>query len=155
MEENSPVVTIGNYTRIGQDTVFYGNVNYPSIVHPELVANYSFQNHEGFPFMPGMEGKGPINIGNDVWMGNKCHVFSGVTIGDGAIIGMGSFVNHDIPPYTIAVGYPARIIRVRFDPEIIEKLLKIKWWDWDDDKVKNNIRSFLDVHKFVEEFYEN
>lgn len=74
-------------------------------------------------------------IGNDVWIGSHCLIKGGVTIGDGAIIGMGSVVTKDVPPYEIWAGNPAKCIRKRFDDETIQKLLELKWWDWDEDKL--------------------
>lgn len=74
-------------------------------------------------------------IGNDVWIGAKCLIKGGITIGDGAIIGMGSVVTHDVPPYEIWAGNPAKCIRKRFDDETVEKLLQLQWWNWDDEKL--------------------
>lgn len=83
--------------------------------------------------------KGDIIIGNDVWIGYEAIIMSGVKIGDGAIIGARAVVTKDVPPYTIVGGVPAKIIRKRFDDKTIEKLLKLKWWDWDYNKIKRNI----------------
>lgn len=69
-------------------------------------------------------------IGNDVWIGCNSTILRGVTIGDGAVIGANSLVNKDVPPYAIVVGSPAKIIKYRFDKEIIQALLKVKWWDY-------------------------
>lgn len=77
-----------------------------------------------------MPDKGDTIIGNDVWIGRKARIMPGVKIGDGAIIGSYSVVSKDIPPYTIAAGNPIKIIRPRFDPETIEFLERIKWWDF-------------------------
>lgn len=74
-------------------------------------------------------------IGNDVWIGAKCMIKGGITIGDGAIIGMGSVVTHDVPPYEIWAGNPAKCIRKRFDDEIVSKLLQLQWWNWDEEKL--------------------
>ena len=83
--------------------------------------------------------KGDIIIGNDVWIGYEAVIMSGVNIGDGAIIGTRAVVTKDIPPYTIVGGVPAKIIRKRFSDEVISQLLEIKWWDWNKEKIKNNI----------------
>lgn len=149
---DSPIVTIGNYTRIAHTTIFYGRSNYPSINHPLLVCNYDFPEHDHIGNFEGMGSKGPITVGNDVWIGYDCAILSGVTIGDGAIIGMRTVVSKDVPPYGVAVGSPMVIKKYRFSPEIIEKLEKIKWWDWPDELVKERINDFLDVNKFVEKY---
>ena len=78
-----------------------------------------------------------VNIGNDVWIGENCFINSGVNIGNGVIIGAHSVVTKDIPDYAIAVGSPAKVIKYRFTSEIIEELLDIKWWEFDDIKIKN------------------
>lgn len=82
--------------------------------------------------------KGDIVIGEDVWIGSNSVVLSGVNIGRGAIIGAGSVVTKDIPPYVIAAGNPAKALRKRFSKEVIELLEEIKWWNWDVDKIKRN-----------------
>lgn len=84
--------------------------------------------------------KGNIVIGNDVWLGERVVIMSGVTIGDGAVIGIQSIVTKDIPPYAIAAGAPAVVKRFRFPPEIIARLLKAKWWDWPEEKVREHSR---------------
>ncbi|UVK56035.1 CatB-related O-acetyltransferase [Mesorhizobium sp. AR02] len=88
---------------------------------------------------PGTVGKGPITVGHDVWIGARCIILGGVTIGSGAVIGAGSIVTRDIAPYAIAVGNPARVIRYRFAPEIIERLLSLQWWNWSDDLIRERV----------------
>ena len=85
------------------------------------------------------DNKGDIVIGNDVWIGYEAVVMQGVTIGDGAIIGARAVVTKAVPPYTIVGGVPAKPIRKRFSDEMISQLLEIKWWDWPDEKIKENI----------------
>jgi acetyltransferase-like isoleucine patch superfamily enzyme len=72
---------------------------------------------------------GTVTIGNDVWMGHNVNVMSGVNVGDGAVIAAGSVVTKDVPPYAIVAGVPATIKRYRFPEDIIERLLRCKWWD--------------------------
>ena len=83
--------------------------------------------------------KGDIIIGNDVWIGYEAVILSGVTIGDGAVIGCRAVITKDIPPYTIVGGVPAKPIRKRFDEETIKELQKIKWWDWPEEKIAGKI----------------
>lgn len=83
--------------------------------------------------------KGDIVIGNDVWIGYEAVIMSGVKIGNGAIIGTRAVVTKDVPAYTIVGGVPAKPIRRRFDDETIEKLEKLRWWDWDREKIKQSI----------------
>ena len=85
--------------------------------------------------------KGDIIIGNDVWIGYEAVIMSGVTIGDGAIIGARSVVTKDIPPYTIVGGVPARQIRRRFSEETIAALLELKWWNWPREKITRKIEA--------------
>ncbi len=85
------------------------------------------------------DNKGDIVVGNDVWIGYEAVIMSGVTIGDGAIIGTRAVVTKDIPPYTIVGGVPAKPIRKRFADDIVASLLEIKWWEWEAEKIKRNI----------------
>ncbi len=96
--------------------------------------------------------KGDVVIGNDVWIGMDVLVLSGVTIGDGAVVGAGSVVAKDVDPYAIVAGNPARLIRKRFDDDVIRKLLKIKWWDWDAKRLNENMPFILsnDIKGFIE-----
>jgi acetyltransferase-like isoleucine patch superfamily enzyme len=103
----------------------------------------------GHPFS-----KGDVIIGNDVYIGYHVTILSGVTIGDGAAIGAGSVVTKDVPPYAIVAGNPARIVRYRFDEKIIQKLLQIKWWDWPDEKIRENIHLICcdSIDAFIKKF---
>jgi acetyltransferase-like isoleucine patch superfamily enzyme len=71
----------------------------------------------------------PANIGNDVWTGDGVSILNGVSVGDGAVIGTGAIVTKNVEPYAIVAGNPAKLIRYRFTPDIIERLLKVKWWN--------------------------
>ena len=83
--------------------------------------------------------RGDIVIGNDVWIGFEAVILSGVTVGDGAIIGSRTVVTKDVPPYTIVGGAPARPIRRRFEDAVIEKLEALRWWDWDEEAIRRAI----------------
>jgi virginiamycin A acetyltransferase len=84
--------------------------------------------------------KGNTVIGNDVWIGHEATIMPGVTIGDGAIIATKAIVTKDVEPYTIVGGNPAKMIKKRFDESTIEKLLNLKWWNWDITKVTKNVQ---------------
>lgn len=79
--------------------------------------------------------KGDAWIGNDVWIGQDAKILSGVRIGDGAVIGTGAVVTKNVRPYEIVGGVPAKVIRLRFDPDDIHTLLALKWWDWSVEKI--------------------
>jgi virginiamycin A acetyltransferase len=90
--------------------------------------------------------KGNIIIGNDVWIGHNATIMAGVKIGDGAIIATNSTVVKDVPPYTIVGGNPANEIKKRFSKQTIEKLLKLKWWDWNIEKITANVQNLTDCN---------
>ena len=85
------------------------------------------------------DNKGDIIIGNDVWIGYDAVIMAGVKIGDGAIIGTRAVVTKDVEPYSIVGGVPAKEIRKRFTPDIIEKLQNLQWWNWPVERIKESI----------------
>ena len=93
-------------------------------------------------------------IGNDVWIGANVFINSSTvtSIGDGAIIGAGAVVLEDVPPYAIVVGVPAKIKRYRYTPEMIETLLRIKWWEWSVEKINENADALMSPEVFMERF---
>lgn len=95
------------------------------------------------------EGKFTRVIGNDVWIGAGVTILEGVTIGDGSIIGAGAVVTKDTPPYSISVGIPAKVMRYRFEQDVIDRLLRICWWDRDIEWIKENADSFSDIEGFL------
>lgn len=96
--------------------------------------------------------KGDVIIGNDVWIGTEAMIMSGVTIGDGAVIGARSLVTRNVPPYAIVAGNPAQFIRNRFDEGTITKLQKLQWWTWDERKIEKYLPLMLsqDIKAFLE-----
>lgn len=90
-------------------------------------------------------------IGNDVWIGNRVTIIQGVTIGTGAVIGAGAIVTKDVPPYAVVAGCPAKVIKYRFNSEIINKLLKSEWWELDDAILKTRSRLISNPEKFLKQ----
>lgn len=131
---------IGKYCSIAWDVTIYLGGNHRT----DWIALYPF----GGPRWPEAAGlqqvlhtKGDVNIGNDVWIGSDVIIMSGVTIGDGAVVGAGSVVTADVEPYTIVAGNPAKAIKKRFSDEDIARLLRIRWWDWPEEKIRGNIEA--------------
>ena len=129
-EWNGDKLIIGKFCQIAAGVEFVMNgANHQM----NAVSTFPFYTLEGWnmkpPVMTDMPLKGDTIIGNDAWIGQNATILPGVHIGDGVIIGANSVVGSDIPPYSIAVGNPARIIRQRFDDEMIDLLLRFKWWD--------------------------
>lgn len=95
--------------------------------------------------------KGDVIIGNDVWIGYQAVIMSGVRIGDGAVVGAYALVTQDVPPYGVVAGNPARLMKKRFDDDTIRRLLNLKWWQWEDQKIEKFLPLFLgtDVAAFL------
>jgi virginiamycin A acetyltransferase len=83
--------------------------------------------------------RGDTTIGNDVWTGWDSTILPGVTVGDGAIVGARAVVTRDVPPDTVVAGNPARIVRMRFEPDVITRLLRVRWWEWDAEKITRHV----------------
>ena len=91
------------------------------------------------PTLTDLPYKGDTIVGNDVWIGQNVTIMPGINIGDGAIIAANAVVTKDVPAYHIVGGNPAKIIRKRFDDDLIKHLLSIKWWDWPKEKIFSNL----------------
>lgn len=121
----------------------------------DLVSTYPLAMILGIPngtVRPAATATASVEIGNDVWIGESSIIFSGVTIGDGAVIGTRSLVNRNVPPYAVVAGAPARIIRSRFSEDIVERLLALRWWDWEETKLRDRLRAFFnpDIRQALE-----
>ena len=148
-------LTIGKYCSISENcSIILANHN------SNHVSTFPFLNvrqsgvifPQPFPDLHAIS-KGDVSIGNDVWIGRNTVILSGTNIGDGAVIGAGSIVTKDVPPYGIVVGNPAILVRYRFDQNVIQKLLQIKWWDWDPDFVFENSEDLRgDTKYFVNKY---
>lgn len=146
--ENHPLdlVTTSTFTYTGRE-IFIKDPR-------SFVSKYGkyYNNCESYKTYP-VTKNSPVTIGNDVWIGYRVIICPGVTIGDGAIIAAGAVVTKDVAPYSIVGGVPAKKIHKRFSDEMVRKLLKIKWWNWDLDKINENFELFYQPEKFVEKFY--
>lgn len=127
---------IGKYCSIADEVALAFTVH-----HAKWLVTYPLSRLFNQPKKEDAYSKGALTIKNDVWIGYRAFIFSGITIENGAIIGAHSVVTKDIPPYAIVVGNPAQLIGYRFNKEQIDYFLKIKWWDWPEDKIKE----FMDV----------
>jgi phosphonate metabolism protein (transferase hexapeptide repeat family) len=95
-----------------------------------------------------------VTIGHDVWIGHGATILAGVNVGTGAVIGAGAVVSKDVPPYAVAVGVPARVIKYRFEPDLCEKLIAMAWWHWDHARLAAALADFrkLDAADFVAKY---
>jgi virginiamycin A acetyltransferase len=129
-------VLIGRYCALGRYVALVANNHRTDMPNQQLWLN------ERFGFAVPWETKGPIEIGHNVWIGDKVTVLSGVKVGHGAVVAAGATVTKDVEPFAIAGGNPAREIRKRFTQSVIEQMLEIAWWDWDDDRISRNKKFF-------------
>jgi len=155
------ITSIGRYCSIASTAVLQGNHSMNRITTSSLYPVLNEQANkiknatptDKDPLATGRK----VTIGNDVWIGANVFISASKVsqIGNGAIIGAGSLVMHDVPPYAIVYGSPAKVAKYRFDPEQIKILEQTKWWDWDIDKLNENIEFLMYPEKFFAEYMES
>lgn len=142
-------VLIGKYCSISHRVKFIIGLDHDSTLVSTYPFNQTFDekwnsmtrdNHSPY--------RNQIIIGNDVWIGADVTILGGVKIGNGAVIGAGAVVSRDIPPYAIAVGNPAKVVKYRFDKETIDWLQQLRWWNWAPDKIRLRCRDMGDIRAF-------
>lgn len=149
-------IYLGKYNSIGRDCNFFLHANHRvdwittssqlwGPVTPEIADMHMNMGHPTC--------KGDIIVENDVWIGAKSTIMSGVKIGNGAVVGSCSVVTKNVPPFAIVAGNPAKVVKYRFSDDQISSLLKISWWDWSEEKIRQNGMKLWsgDINKFIEE----
>jgi virginiamycin A acetyltransferase len=146
-------ITVGNYSGIARRVTFLcgGPIDHASVDHP-TVSNFRFRSHYPDSNYPVGRDKGPIEIGSDCWVGTEAMIFGGTTIGHGSIVGARAVVTKDVPPFAVVAVNPARVIRYMFEREVIDRLMEIRWGDWDRGKVESNIDLLADIDMFLAKF---
>ena len=148
-------INIGKFCSIASYVTIFLDANHRT----DWITTYPFGhiNKDIFNSFDGLGnpyGNGDVNIGNDVWIGQGVSIASGINIGDGCVIASNSHIVKNVDPYSIVGGNPAKLLKKRFSEDNINKLLKIKWWNWDKEKINkntyllccNNINLFIDKH---------
>lgn len=144
------ILKIGSFCSIAEGVqIFLGGEH-----RTDWVTTYPFNVlwEAGEPIKGHPKTKGDVLIGNDVWIGAEAVILSGVRIGDGAVVGARAVVSRDVSPYTIVAGNPARAVKKRFKDETIQRLLDVRWWDWQDDRLEKALPLLLssDIEAFLE-----
>ena len=150
-------VKVGKYCSIGRDCNFFLHANHRVdwiTTSSQLWGPVTHEIADMHMKMGHPTCKGDIIVENDVWIGAKSTIMSGVRIHNGAVVGSCSVVTKDVPPFAIVAGNPAKIVKYRFSEKQIDALQKIAWWDWTEDRIKteamtlwsDNIDEFIDKH---------
>jgi virginiamycin A acetyltransferase len=147
-----PRFTVGDHTRVNGPILVRGreecsigkycalgyHITIVTTNHDISRPNLQINLHRKFGFCSLEISKGPVAIGHNVWIGDNVTILSGVNIGSGSVVGAGAVVTDDLPPCSVAAGVPARLIKYRFNENIIGQFLELKWWDWSEERIKRN-----------------
>jgi acetyltransferase-like isoleucine patch superfamily enzyme len=146
-------LTIGKFCSIAEGVEIFLGGNHRT----DWISTFPFSVMREWPDARGIKGhpgtNGDVAIGNDVWLGAGSVILSGVTIGNGAVVGCRSVVTRSVPDYAIVAGNPAKVVRMRFSPETIRRLVESRWWDWNPARIRRHMRLMLstDVEAFLKE----
>lgn len=138
---------IGAFCSIASGLVIVSG-QHPGVDNPHCVSNFPFF-EGGWGEYPSCRSGAETSIGNDVWIGQNVTIMEGVRVSDGAVLAAGSVISRDVNPYEVVAGNPARFVKLRFDPYQIADLLKIKWWDWTDEEIKENLPLMSNAFEFT------
>ena len=157
LAENSSIVNteIGKFCSIGRNVgICLGShpahtfvSTHPAFFSPAKQSGYTFAEESYF------NESGSVLIGNDVWIGANVIIMNDLTIGDGAIIGAGTVVTRNVPPFAIVTGVPGNVLKYRFSEEDIKYLTEVKWWDRDIEFLKQNFKKFHDI-EYLKDFLQ-
>ena len=143
---------VGSFSSFGPEVKIFLKSDHPTKLPSTfplktlLIQKKPWPNHDAIS-------KGGVNIGNDVWIGARSMIMSGVNIGDGSIVAAGSIVTKNVGSYEIVGGVPAKKIRNRFSEKQTRAMLRIKWWEWSDERIKREIPLFYSsITKFIKSF---
>jgi acetyltransferase-like isoleucine patch superfamily enzyme len=150
--EDNPL-TVGSFCSVAQGVLFLCRATHRmDLVSTRQIA-LAIAKIEG---IDGLGTRGPIVVGHDVWIGARAIIMSGVTVGNGAVIGAGSVVTKDIPPYAIVAGSPAKVIRYRFSPDVVDRIQASEWWNWSDERIRDQIKLLtMSGEDFAASFHAN
>lgn len=136
--KGSARIAIGRYCAVGH------GVRMISSDHRTDRANLQVRLQKRLGFGDLDVARGPIEVGNNVWIGDAAILLSGVRVGDGAVIAAGSVVRHDVPAFAIVAGSPARVVRMRFGEEDVARIAGLAWWDWSEEEMRDHEELFLE-----------
>lgn len=136
---------IGKYCALAHGTTFIMNGANHRLdgisTYPFPIFGDDWEQH--MDLLMGLPSRGDTVVGNDVWLGMGALVMPGVSIGDGAIIAARAVVSTDVPPYSVIAGNPAKVVKTRFTPDEIERLIRIAWWDWSQDAITQHLATII------------